>query len=396
MIETCKLRPEELALYAENQKHAGDWQEAPVTSEEMYSIDPDSVWGVFVDGNLVSGLRNILMRQSVRGVEKRMGGIGGVGTHPQYRLQGHVRRLMAAALEEMPARGQVVSTLYPFKESFYMAYGYISTNANLRVEIAGRHLAHHIAESKALAGNWQVDVIPMAEARDAMVAFQRRAVLPNHTGYVIDPDRPEVCWRGRARDNLIAFVQRDGETEAMARYWIQNDTLHIHELHWLHPAARTKLLAFLAVYQDQTPTMWLVNLPLGTNVYAWLRDAGFNLRAALVTTAPMVRVVDPVGALAGLPGSPDGEVAFTLQDEQCAWNNGVYRVKAQAGELAAEKVAESAELSFSIQGLTALVYGILPVAEIEYRGWITGLADAERRLLQEWFTPQVFFSTYFF
>lgn len=53
-----------------------------------------------------------------------MGGVGGVGSLPQYRRQGGVRLCFGAALADMYARGVALSYLYPFSTAFYRRFGY--------------------------------------------------------------------------------------------------------------------------------------------------------------------------------------------------------------------------------------------------------------------------------
>jgi hypothetical protein len=45
------------------------------------------------------------------------------------------------------------------------------------------------------------------------------------------------------------------------------------------------------------------------------------------------------------------------------------------------------EARFSIEGLSALVYGIMPLEEIEYMGW-GEVRGSSRQILQRWFPVQ--------
>lgn len=58
------------------------------------------------------------MTENVRGKVMRMASL------PAGRRQGHVRDIFRMMFEEMREAGQVVSTLYPFRESFYERLGY--------------------------------------------------------------------------------------------------------------------------------------------------------------------------------------------------------------------------------------------------------------------------------
>lgn len=391
MVETRRFAAHELAAYVRAHKHAGAWTDEAVPDDAGSWIDPASAWGVFVDGEPVSVLRNIPFRQSVRGVVKPMGGIAGVATVPPYRRRGYARQLMAAAFTDMQAKGQAVSTLYAFKESFYGAFGYISGNGTLQVDVPAGSLPSGRGPSDA----WAIALAPQRDRREAIDRFRWAEILPQVNGYVADPDRPAALWQGRSRDKLAVFLARQGQTEAWAGYWLQDATLYVDELHWANLDARAELLAYLGLYRDQVTTIRFRHLPLGTTIHAWLGDLPGTVPAAL-TAAPMLRVVDPIQALNGLPADTDGTLVFALRDAQCPWHDGTYRITAEGGALHAHAADEAPAVALSIEGLTALVYGVLPLDEIIFRAWMGEPDAATRALLAAWFPPRPIFNPYTF
>lgn len=220
-------------------------------------------------------------------------------------------------------------------------------------------------------------------------------IPPNFSGYVTDPERNQALWNRRSRNVLVARVRRSDATEALAVYWIRDDVLSVRSLHWRSLLGRRELLSFLSAYRDQVHTIRFENLPLGLNLHAWLHDLRESLDAKL-TRAPMVRVMDPVGAITGLRVSTAGSLLFRLDDAQCEWSSGVYRLASDGDPLEARRSGGSPELRMSVQGLTSLVFGVLDHAEVEHRGWITGLSENDRRLLSDWFPPRHFFNPYTF
>ena len=67
-----------------------------------------------------------LLTQNLRGKIFKMGGFADVSTHPKARRKGFVRQLMRYAYEQLREDGRVVSSLYPFRESFYQRLGYVT------------------------------------------------------------------------------------------------------------------------------------------------------------------------------------------------------------------------------------------------------------------------------
>ena len=66
------------------------------------------------------------MTQNVRDALLGMGGVWGVATHPRARRRGICRQVLSRLLASMRDSGQVLSGLYPFRESFYERLGYVS------------------------------------------------------------------------------------------------------------------------------------------------------------------------------------------------------------------------------------------------------------------------------
>lgn len=86
-------------------------------------------WGAFDDdGTLMARVINNHFTAYIDGNTVSNGGIGAVSTLPEYRNSGAVRKIMEAILNEAYNRGEVISTLFPFKHSFYRKFGYETVN----------------------------------------------------------------------------------------------------------------------------------------------------------------------------------------------------------------------------------------------------------------------------
>ena len=69
----------------------------------------------------------------------RTGGIGGVGTDPEYRRRGLARRLLEAALELMEEEGFDASFLFGIQD-FYHRFGFVTCMAEPRIHLDTRAL----------------------------------------------------------------------------------------------------------------------------------------------------------------------------------------------------------------------------------------------------------------
>jgi len=81
-------------------------------------------WGAFENGKLLSGMTEIDFLMRFDGKNVRMSGIGGVGTLPEARKGGLVRRIFEKLLSEAYEKGVIFSSLNPFSHDFYRVFGY--------------------------------------------------------------------------------------------------------------------------------------------------------------------------------------------------------------------------------------------------------------------------------
>ncbi|MFN9606733.1 MAG: GNAT family N-acetyltransferase, partial [Pseudanabaena sp.] len=85
------------------------WTNQDLPRSHLNAINPDDVLAAEIDGKIVASLQCFHFQQSVRGVIKSMGGIGGVLTYPEYRNRGCVKAVMKSVFLEMRMQGSCVS-----------------------------------------------------------------------------------------------------------------------------------------------------------------------------------------------------------------------------------------------------------------------------------------------
>ena len=82
-------------------------------------------WGAFNDdGTMMARIINNRYKFYVDGQAVVTGGIGAVSTLPEYRNSGAVKEIFKELLNYTYGKGEVISTLYPFKHEFYRKVGY--------------------------------------------------------------------------------------------------------------------------------------------------------------------------------------------------------------------------------------------------------------------------------
>jgi hypothetical protein len=63
-----------------------------------------------------------------------------------------------------------------------------------------------------------------------------------------------------------------------------------------------------------------------------------------------------------------GSLRAAISDPDCPWNEGTWQFESRDGRLAVSP-SQSADCQLTIQGLSALVYGVSDPEDFAYRGW---------------------------
>jgi predicted acetyltransferase len=349
---------------------------------------PDETLGVFEKGQLLSALSVLNLQQSIRGVLKGMGGISMVGSYPEARHRGYVKALMQAAFVEMRDKGLAVSMLEPFRESFYARFGYVPANALFRLKAPLQSLRS--APDTNLGPEWSFERVRGVQAKSAFLDFITEFGPSHYHGFAIRPRMSDAEWNRRNKDALIVFVKRRGRVEAAARYRIkgfmhfeQGGSLEIIEMHWRTLEAQEALFSFFVQHKDQVPDIRM-RLPFDTTFHYWFTDLPNNIE--LQTWNPwMVRVIDAGTALASLPAAQSGQMTIKLNDPHCKWNNGIFSLESNRHQLTVSQTRGTPDITTTIEGLSALVYGTHPVEALEHMRWIQTANAAVRTRLSQWF-----------
>ncbi|MEV6522681.1 GNAT family N-acetyltransferase [Longispora sp. NPDC051575] len=316
----------------------------------------------------------IPMTQNVRGGILRMAAVAGVAAVPDARRGGHVRALLDRQLADAAAEGFAVSTLYPFRTSFYERFGYVSFPEPARVSIDPASLAPLLRADLPGEVTWH----PVADAYDDLRDLHARLQRTTH-GVALRPDY-SAEWVRDGNESWAAVARVAGEVVGALLYRI---TGHHGELSGgpllaVDPTARALLLSFLARHVDQVDAVTLTPHP-DERPELWSTDIAVTGTVRSTPTdvfAPMARVLS-VPALAGI-GVGAGDVTVAVDDPL---TGGTWRLGSDGGALVVRPSDAEPEATLTGHGLSALVYGVLDPAELAVRGFAPSLpADVADRL----------------
>jgi predicted acetyltransferase len=315
---------------------------------------------------------------------------------------------MKSAFLEMRMQGICVSMLTPFKESFYSALGYAIANATNEINIPVLSLVNYLKPPNS--PNLTCDRLPATEVKDILSNFlyenlRSQTLQPHSHGLAITNFTYDQWWHLH-RQKLCVVIKRDLQPVAIAIYAIDSSgnlpmrdrQIEISSIFWTDIESRDRLLQFFASHREQIHNLKMP-VPLGANVHTWLSNAG---RLDSSMTEPwMVRVIDIVGALHGLPIACE-PFTFALSDPDCHWNDGIFGVNGDRSQLTVKRYGNgdignlAIDFHVTIAGMSALIYGTQAISELVQKQWITEITLETCDRLEKCFTPCLIYNPFKF
>ena len=193
-----------------------------IRGDSSYRLDQTRV--VVVAGRIVSTLRVWDRQIRIGSIVVHMGGIGGVGTHPQFRGQGYASALMRDTTEYLKASGYQIGVLFTeIPCQYYRRLGWSS------LPLEGFRMTRRDTVELGLT-NWQV--LPFDETRDLEQAVTLYETYNRHqSGSIV---RSRSHWDmapSRLRDLMPILVARRGDTlGGFLNYRVAGQTVTILEV----------------------------------------------------------------------------------------------------------------------------------------------------------------------
>jgi predicted acetyltransferase len=334
-------------------------------------------------GTPVATARMLPFEQNIRGVWKKTCGIGMVASAPEYRRRGHVRDMILRALIDAQSEGYGTSSLYPFKDSFYMALGYVKMPPVGALEFDPGKL-----RSRSCPSGYTVKRVEGDDGKKVWISLHSEAVQQIHGAI----RRSEKRWAELikySKAKMAVAYGPESRPEGVMVYgikgygeghdWAETGRIGVREMFWSNYTARDALLSFLYMHVDQVVKVSVPCASIHDDYYQWI--SGVHTPSYSTKILPMSRIVDVEEALSGIPVRHSGEVVLGVEDAQLKSNAGTYIVTSKDGSLAVDRTKKKADTKLTIEGLTALLYGTLSVEQIRSLGWVSGPAPAT---LVEW------------
>ncbi|MEE9255392.1 MAG: GNAT family N-acetyltransferase [Pseudomonadales bacterium] len=350
------------------------------------SNQPQWTLCAFVGGRMVSSYSTIPFTMRANGNAVPLGGVSAVGTLPEFRRQGIIRRITTQSFANMRERGQAVAALWASQAAIYQRYQYALATVLRSYTLDTVDIRFHDGDE----GSDQVERIDLESGYDIIkslyiqfathrmcylhrakplwlnnVLEERSADGPIHIAVSKDAT-------GEA-SGYVVYTVRAGRTDHPAR----SAEMIVRELVWLTPDAYRSLWCFLARHDLVGRVRWQ-GAPLDDPA------AELFFEPRLLNTRDRegiwLRVVDAPVALANRGYDAQGTITISIHEDQLApWNNGVYRLDAGPDGAEVSEVSGDGDIRLNSKALASLYTGFRSARELAGWGLLKGSGEAVRR-----------------
>jgi predicted acetyltransferase len=288
------------------------------------AFDGDSIVGTFATHSL---------QLTVPGGVVPTGGTSVVTVLPTHRRRGILRMMMTEHLREAYENGELLAGLWASESNIYGRFGYGPATDRILAKLEKPYavMKHPVNIDDSLR------IVDREEALELFSPLYEeiRATRPGMFS------RREAWWRHRflsdvenLRGGATAYRyivhMRDDKPVGYLVFRVKAasvfaaNTALIQELLAIDPAAEKALWQFVFGL-DLVSEISCWNLPTDTPLRWWLADPRRMER--IVQDGLWIRVVKVDAALSQRKYSAAGKVTFSIEDEQCPWNDGNYSLE---------------------------------------------------------------------
>ncbi len=351
--------------------------EAVQRTIERDTLLPEYTLCAVDDDTLVSQMATLPFTMRWNGRDLACGGVTAVTTLPSHRRRGHLRELMTRAFAGMKQSGQPVAMLWASMAAIYQRFGYGIAYTNRGYDFDPRHL--RFVDEIPTPGC--IRMVKTAESQPIVAGLYDRFAEPRTlmlhrppawwAGHVMRP------WQANTPPFLLAAYEEEGAALGYVLYGVEqrprepgpNEMITVYDFAWLTPSAHRALVQYLAGY-DLVDKIRMFRMPVDDPLFYHAQEP--RLLGATDWDGTLVRIIEVQGALEGRGYDNDGRLTFSLDDEMCPWNSGVWELTAEGGSARLKRSAARPDLQLTPRLLAILASGRLSATRLAHIGLLTG------------------------
>ncbi|MFW9808240.1 MAG: enhanced intracellular survival protein Eis [Candidatus Thorarchaeota archaeon] len=310
------------------------------------------------NGKVVSSLSFFITsenEQIIRGAPLCFSGVWAVTTDAAYRRRGLVRKLFDISFPRMHDEKVSLSILDPFYRPFYEKFSYALSEKRAR---------HIFTRDQIRVGKTRND-ISSREAKD-----------PEDRQTIVQIERSMARFGSRffSRIESLDYVMKNGIIHILED---ENGPVGCVWFNFIKgpPNTAPELIVGISRYtsDDVFPSIveLVRNYSANVSKVTWWVDADVPVRhyfadihqtESHMIGSMMMRIIDfeDYCRSINVPEETSEKVTIELNDDQCAWNNGVYTLIPNEGKLSVERNDSKPDISLSAFQLSQIAGGLTP------------------------------------
>ncbi|MEI6578290.1 MAG: GNAT family N-acetyltransferase [Eubacteriales bacterium] len=327
--------------------------------EDLYK--KNEFWGVYDDDGetlMAGGGVNTLQSRYCGNFISTLA-IGGLGTGPEYRRRGCIRRIMEDAFALAPERGWVVSMLHPFSYSYYRMFGYekISDHKILEFPMSALDCFERCADLKRMNSEELIkDAITIYDKFSENINIMFRRYDSRHYKLNEKSDEPTTFIWYDKQCNPASYI-----TLSVEKYYSVNRmvsiNLNVYEMAFTSPESLSALFGFMRMYEGELETIKIHDCAMSPEIDLVLR----HYMQTKYTIIPdiMGRILN-VEEFLKANTYPEEHGHFVVKVEDTLdFTRGVYEVEYENSEAEIKKIADTGNFDICVPmpAFTQMLYG---------------------------------------
>ncbi len=308
-------------------------------------------------------------------------GISGVGTRPEYRRRGLLRKIMTQSFSDMRERGQSVAGLWASQAAIYQRYGFSINNHKRRYEIDTSDIRLNESNTKALeiirhTPSEALDTVKdlyREFIQDRMSYLHRSSALWMNNVLEEGEDGPvyiAIAYDSEVPKAYVAYTLRANKVKHRAR----SQEIKILDFSWQNLSAYRSIWQYLSLHDLVGRVTW-ETAPIDDPAQEIFQEP--RLLHMVDEEGAWFRVIDVPSALSGRGYCADGSTTIeVVGDDLATWNNGRWKLEVVDGNAVVESTKEKPRVSIDIKSLGSLFTGMRRARELFAWGLIEGSEEA--------------------
>ena len=343
------------------------------------STHPDWTLCAFVDGRMVTTFATIPFTIRLNGQAAQLGGVSGIGTLPEYRRRGFMRRIMHRAIADMRDRGQSVAALWASQAAIYQRFGFaIHTQLvryrldprNIRFtghpQISGTCRRYDVEQGFPIIRQVYIDFIS-----DRTGYLHRAKPLWNNTVLANHPEEGPlhiaVAYdEAQQPQGYMVYTTRAGRVDDATR----SQEMILRDFAWLTQDAYLSLWEFVARH-DLVGRVRYDTAPLDDPTPEYFEEP--RLLHSQIAEGTWMRIIDVAQALQARGYTTAGQLVLEIGGDDLAdWNNGVFSLETDGATAHVTRTATTPDIRLSIKALASLYSGFRSAQALASWGLLAG------------------------